>query len=362
MKVKYRAAIIGCGRMAREHIKAYQELGIPIIAAADISQEALERVKREYNIEKTYTDYIKMLKDINPEIISVVTPESSHCEIVVNSSKEGVKGILCEKPMAMNLEEAREMLESCYKSGSKLVINHQRYYSPQYSKAREVISQGYIGKVQFIEAFGFYPSVFTDGTHTIHMIFSLLGNPKPSYLIAQVDGNSNYRYYGHRCDHAGIAFIVFEDKTYSYFTWGGLIAYPTNVERLHPLWNFERHRYHAFIVYGTSGKLELYGDFTEKDALDKIPPILYLTVGKEKQQIDFEWPLKRHPIALVIEDLIKSIENNMPHPLSGENGYAVTETIMGIYESSRRRGSVRFPIEVKDNPFLSMCEEGIFPN
>ena len=62
-----------------------------------------------------------------------------------------------------------------------------------------------------------------------------------------------------------------------------------------------------------------------------------------------------------IEDLIRSIETGAEHPLSGENGYAVTEVIMGIYESSRRRGVVNFPVEVKDNPFLAMCEEGIFP-
>lgn len=361
MEAKYKAGIIGCGRMAKEHIKAYQELGIPIVAVADISKEVLEKVKKDLGIGNTYIDYIKMLNDIKPDIVSIVTPESSHCEIVVNSAKEGVKGILCEKPMAMNLKEAKIMIEACYNSNSKLVINHQRHYSPQYMKAREVISQGYIGKIRFVEAFAFYPSVFTDGTHTIHMIFSLLGNSKPSYLIAQIDGNSDYCYYGHRCDHAGIAFIAFEDKTYAYFTWGGLVPYPPIKERLHPLWDFDKHRYHTFIVYGDLGRLELYGDFTEKDTLDKIPPILYLIRGESVEQINFEWPVKRHPITLVIEDLIKSIEFDIPHPLSGENGYIVTETIMGIYESSRRRGIVRFPVEVEDNPFLSMCEEGIFP-
>lgn len=361
MDLKYRAAIIGCGRMAREHVKAYQELGIPIVAVADISLEALERVRKDYNIERTYTDYVNLLEDVKPEIVSIVTPESLHCDMVINSARRGVKGILCEKPMAMNLKEANEMLKACFEVEAKLVINHQRYYSPQYAKARELISQGSIGKVRFIEAFAFYPSVFTDGTHTIQMIHSLLGNPRPAYLIAQIDGNSDYCYYGHRCDHAGIAFIVFEDKTYAYLTWGGLVAYPPTTKRLHPLWDFDKYRYHAFIVYGDKGRLELHGDFSEKDASDKVPPILYIDRGGSVEQVDFEWPVKKNPITLVVEDLIRSIENDTPHPLSGENGYTVTEIIMGIYESSRRRGSVCFPLTVQDNPFLSMCEEGIFP-
>ena len=83
--------------------------------------------------------------------------------------------------------------------------------------------------------------------------------------------------------------------------------------------------------------------------------------GKEVESIAFQWPVEKNPIALEIEDLIRSIENDAPHPLSGENGYAVLEAIMGIYESSRRRGVVHFPVEVKDNPFLAMCDEGIFP-
>lgn len=361
MSIEYKAAIIGCGRMSRFHIEAYREVGIPIVAAADISQEALEKIRTEYNIEKTYTDYIKMLDEVCPDIVSIVTPEALHCEMVVAAAQKGVKGIVCEKPMAMNLEEAQRMLKACYDSGTKLVINHQRYYSSQYAKARQIIEQGSIGNIRFIEAFSFYQSIFTDGTHTIHMILALLGNPKPVYLIAQIDGNSDYRYYGHRCDHAGNAFLVFENKVYAHLTWGGLIPSPPTTKRLHPLWDFNRHRYHAFIIHGETGRLELDGDFSEKDEPSKVPSLLRIVRGQEVEKIDFEWPMKRSPIALEIADLISSIEDNKPHPLSGENGYMVTEIIMGIYESSRRRGVVSFPVEVKGNPFLSMCEEGVFP-
>ncbi len=62
-----------------------------------------------------------------------------------------------------------------------------------------------------------------------------------------------------------------------------------------------------------------------------------------------------------MRDLLRSIETGAPHPLSGENGYAALEVIMGIYESSRRRGVVEFPVEVMDNAFLAMCESGALP-
>ena len=182
---EYKAAIIGCGRMARGHTASYKALDIPIVAAADISQEALDRIKEEYGVEQTYTDYTKMLDEVKPDLVSVVTAELVHCEIVVAAAKSGVKGIVCEKPMAMSLGEAQEMLDACEASGSKLTISHQRYYNPQYARARELVAQGTIGDVHFIEAFGMAPSIITDGTHTIHMLLSLLGDPKVSYLIAK---------------------------------------------------------------------------------------------------------------------------------------------------------------------------------
>jgi len=355
----YRAAIIGCGRMSRGHARAYKELGIPIVAGADISEEALERAREQYGAEKTYTDYVQLLDEVKPEMVSVVTAELLHCEMVVAAAERGVKGIVCEKPMAMDLGEAKRMLDACRASGTKLTISHQRQYSSQYVRARELIAQGAIGKVCFAEAFGMAESIHTDGTHTIHMLMSLLGDPKVQYLIAQIDGNSDYRYFGHRCDHGGNAFLTFEDGVYAHLTWG-LHTYDPKT-RLHPLWDFDRHRYHAFVVHGETGRIEVDGDIFSRDPNAAPPDIVHIVRGGEAESVAYEWPMHKSAIAQEIEDLIRTIETGAPHPLSGENGYAVTEVIMGIYASSRRRGVVHFPVDVEDNAFQSMVAEGIFP-
>lgn len=364
----YKAAIVGAGRMSRGHGRSYQRLGIPVVGVADISQEALDRACQDYSLEKdkAYLDYVKLLDEVRPDLLSVATAEDMHAAIVVAAAERGVKGIVCEKPMAMNLGEAQQMLDACRASGAKLTISHQRYYAPQYARARELIAEGAIGKVRFAEAYGMAESIHTDGTHTIHMLMTLLGNPKVSYLIGQIDGNSDYRYFGHRCDHGGNAFIAFENRTYGHLTWGlhtfdeKLRATPGSDLRLHPFWDFSKHFYHAFVVHGETGRLELDGDIFDYK-LTEAPAILRIVRGAETETVPFEWPPQKGDIALEIEDLIRTIETGAPHPLSGENGYAVTEVIMGIYESSRRRGVVHFPVEVKDNPFQSMCAAGIFP-
>jgi len=351
--------MIGCGRMSRGHARAYKEAGIPIVAAADIAPEALEQARERYGAEATYTDYVQLLDEVQPELVSIVTAEELHCEMVVAAAERGVKGIVCEKPMAMSLGEARQMVEACRASGSKLTVSHQRYYMPQYERARELIAGGAIGEVRFAEAFGMAPSILTDGTHTIHMLLSLLGDPRPVHMLAAIDGNSDYQYFGHRCDQAGNAFIAFDTGVYAHLTWG-LVEHGAR-ERLHPLWDFTKHFYHAFRVHGTEGRLELDGDRWVREEGAQPPEVLRVVRGTEVEKVDLPWPAPRGAITLEVEDLIRTIEGGAPHPLSGENGYAVTEVIMGIYESSRRRGVVRFPVEVEDNPFLAMCEAGIFP-
>ena len=345
----YNAAIIGYGRMAQGHVRAYKEAGIPVVAVADISEDALNRFREHTDAKHTYTDYKRMIDEISPDLISVVTHDRLHCTMVVDAAERGVKGIICEKPMAMNLEEADRMLAACRASGTKLTVSHQRYYMPQYAQARELIAADAIGAVHSAEAYLLPSCIHTDGTHTIHMLLSLLGNPRVSHLLAQVDGHSGQMYYGHRVEDAGTAFIAFENQVHANLSWG--LAGRAPRVPLRPVQDF---RYHGFIIHGDRGRLELDGDRPVNDT-----PILRIVRGTTVEPIDLQ--PRKGAITLELEDLLRSIETNAPHPLDGQNGRDVLEVIMGCYESARRRRVIQFPLEVKENPFLAMCEAGDFP-
>ena len=62
----------------------------------------------------------------------------------------------------------------------------------------------------------------TDGTHTIHMLLSLLGDPEVDHLLGQVDGHEGYEYFGHRCENAGIAFLSLANQVKAHLVWGWL--------------------------------------------------------------------------------------------------------------------------------------------
>ena len=357
----YRAAIIGCGRMARGHAHAYQEAGIPLVGGADISQAALDRWREYYGLELgLYTDFRQMLAEVRPDLVSVVTPEQAHCEAVVAAAEAGAKGIICEKPLAMDLTETSRMIEACRRAGAVLTVSHQRHYGPQYTAARERIERGAIGKVQSCLAISKYQCLMTDACHTIHMMLDLLGWPAPTHLIAAIDGNSDYIYFGHRAEEGGTAFIAFEGGIYAHMTWGRCARDPD--VRMFNAWDDRVMDYHYLAVHGETGTVEVSGDYWSRTGQ---PPERWLvreTHGAEAKVIPVSFAGLRGDITQEVDDVIRAIETGAPHPLdAATRGRTIMEIMIGIYESARRRGVVHFPVQTPDNPFLAMVESGAFP-
>src|SRR4051794_38545737 len=96
---RYRVAVIGCGGIARAHANAYAAMPeCTIVAAADISQEALDGFGQQYGVSKLYTSYEEMLAAEHPDIVSVCTWPPQHPEPAIAAARTGARGIVCEKP------------------------------------------------------------------------------------------------------------------------------------------------------------------------------------------------------------------------------------------------------------------------
>ena len=142
----YNVAIIGCGGISHMHAGWYvNEPRASLTAIADINAEGLKAYGEQYGVEKQYTDYIEMLETEEIDLVSVCTRPKLHAPVVIETAKRGVKGILSEKPMAENLGQAREMLETCSQHDVKLAIDHQVRFSAPYQLARQMVAEGAIG-------------------------------------------------------------------------------------------------------------------------------------------------------------------------------------------------------------------------
>ena len=209
----YKVGIIGCGWISTAHMNGYKNTsGIEVTSAADIGDRQLKLFGEEWNIPAghLYGDYREMLKNKSLDILSVCTPASNHAEIVREAVRYSPKAIVCEKPIALSLKDAHEMISVCKASDCELIICHQRRFENRYLKARELVFNGTIGKVISISTSS--GDLFEDGTHAIDLMRYLIGDKKVKSVIGQVDFGDKKQIYGHLRDYAALGHILFEDN------------------------------------------------------------------------------------------------------------------------------------------------------
>jgi len=119
-KIKF--AIVGCGRIAPKHAEAIREHeDAVLVAACDIVKKKAEEMAAGSDGCKVYTDYNEMLKQ-DIDVVSICTPHDSHGPITIASAK-AKKNVLTEKPMALDIKEADEMIHACNRGSNEICIS-----------------------------------------------------------------------------------------------------------------------------------------------------------------------------------------------------------------------------------------------
>lgn len=174
----YRAAIIGCGNIGSEfandprikdiytHAGAYVHCpDTDLVAVCDKEQEKSEKCKDRWHLHKSYTDYVKMLSETEPDIVSVCTPDQTHFDIIHKIlTSSNVKAIFAEKPLALNVNDAQELVNLAEKQGIVLAVNYFRRYSERFFDIRNYLHSGAFGEIHKIN--GYYTKgTLHNGTH-----------------------------------------------------------------------------------------------------------------------------------------------------------------------------------------------------
>jgi predicted dehydrogenase len=131
MDQRVRVGIIGAGRMGRRHIKNAADLSLPIAGVCDLSDEALAAAGNECGIrpEQQFRDAREFLSRERPECVVISTTAPSHCSLTELAATCGARYILCEKPMAVSLDECDAMVRATDSRGVKLAIDHQMRFT-----------------------------------------------------------------------------------------------------------------------------------------------------------------------------------------------------------------------------------------
>ncbi len=149
---KYRIAIIGLGGMGGHHAQAAKlEESCELVAGAEIDPERARSWGERFGVQAIYDDYEKMLDEEKPDIVIVPTQAPMHHPPTIYAAQRGIH-VFCEKPIALNLIQADEMVDTCDRNDVKFAINHIKRASPYNRHVLSIIERGEIGQVVLMKA------------------------------------------------------------------------------------------------------------------------------------------------------------------------------------------------------------------
>jgi predicted dehydrogenase len=155
-KTPLNGALIGAGNVTPFHLQAWQRISqASIVAIADPDLKKARTRAREFGIDpgRVFASLSDLLQaEEGLEFVDIATPPHAHCELTKLAAAHGLH-VLCQKPFAPSLAEARAMIEACQRAGVVLDINENWRWRPWYRAIKQMVSQGEIGRPVYARVF-----------------------------------------------------------------------------------------------------------------------------------------------------------------------------------------------------------------
>ena len=333
-KVKY--GIIGCGRIAKRHAEIISQTGI-LKAVCDIKQNRAKEYADTFKCSSyiDINDLLKNEKDI--EVISVCTPNGLHAEHSILSIQAG-KHVLCEKPMAINVEDCEKMIIESDKAGKHLFIVKQNRFNPPVEALKKVIDEGKLGKIINIEVNCFWNrneqyykesdwkgkksldggTLYTQFSHFIDLMYWLAGDVDKVHA------------YGKNLVHGNL--IEFEDTgvIIIQFSGGalGTINYTVN--------SYRKNMEGSIAIFGEKGTVKIGGQYLNVLEYQCIENYEIKGLPESRPANDYgfyQGSMSNHE--KVYENIVDVLHNGGKIAANAYEGMKTVEIITKIYESMK---------------------------
>ena len=181
-------AIIGTGQWGKNLVRNFSELGV-LEAICDVNLTIAQSLKDQYNISRVLTDCREIFSSSEFDAVVIATPAATHYEIVKAALLAG-KDVFVEKPLALKIEEAEELIDLAEKKKKILMVDHILQYHPAVIKLKELIDKGVLGQLQYIYSHRLNIGklrteeniLWSFAPHDISVILSLTGK-QPEYVM-----------------------------------------------------------------------------------------------------------------------------------------------------------------------------------
>lgn len=201
MTDRLRVAVVGCGFQGRLHLEFLKEIdSVEVVAVCDLDETRLAAAADEYGVPARFASHEDLLSDETVDLITICTMPESHPEITLDALAAGA-GVLCEKPMAADLEGALAMAEAAERTGGFLTIGYNLRYSTAAQAVRAFVDDGRLGRPVWargsmletvIPWWGPHcireksggGALASTAVHMIDLLMWLAGNPRPIAVTA----------------------------------------------------------------------------------------------------------------------------------------------------------------------------------
>ena len=363
---KYRIAIIGLGGMGGHHAHAAQlEENCELIAGAEINPERAKAWGERFNVKAIYDDYEKMLDEQKPDFVIIPTQAPMHHPPTIAAAQRGIH-VFCEKPIALNLIQADEMVDTCDQNNVKFAINHIKRASPYNRHVLSLIENGEIGDVVLMKATDkggrkVGNSLMEMGTHLYDWLRLFGGDVEWTHAhLVQMDGHEStvddikHTQEVHPNDRD--AGLVLGERGHASFRFkNGIHA---DVQFLaQPQTNDNAY---GIDIIGTEGRIAIRESVGTTMFIHKgqhitpdqpweqvhLPEENIDEKGNQRDKGSIRLLLQR----LMIRDLIEAIEENRDPFASGRDGRDCLEMIHTTWESHRQKSRVYMPLTPREHP------------
>lgn len=328
---KPKAAIIGFGGMGQRHYKAYEKIGVEVVAVADLYPEKIMNLVPELSPDRIYKDYRDLFRNEDIDVVSIVTNGPTHAAASIAAAEAGIKNIMCEKPMATKIVDAEEVIRTCTRKNTRLAINHIRRWSSNYSRLKQMIQGGIIGDIRHIY-FGCGSTGL--GNFAIHFFDTIryLTDSEPEWVIGFTDKTGTPNPRGSQyADPGGYGIIQMKDGTRCFID----SSEDTGVQ-------------YTFQIVGTYGRIiidELNDIWSIRARNTEMRLLPFTRYGADMQEIPFMSDTPFDIVDLTSRGLAELISNN-PVSSTGMDGKKSLEMVVAFHISDEGNNKkILFPLE-----------------
>jgi myo-inositol 2-dehydrogenase/D-chiro-inositol 1-dehydrogenase len=200
---KVKVGIIGSQFEADIHAASFKIASeeAEVVAVASPTPGNAAALAKRYGFSRVFTDYREMLKERDIEMITIAAPNKLHAQMTAECAQTG-KHVVCEKPLAMTIEECEQMIHVTRQAGVLLLYAEELFFTPKYLKAKEMADDGAFGKIHLVKQsekhFGPHAAWFWDvdrcgggalmdlGCHGIAFCYWFLGRPAIQSVYCQM--------------------------------------------------------------------------------------------------------------------------------------------------------------------------------